>query len=91
MRQVLDFVGLLEAVPFDPARSPWDVTLVEGLEHGAALYLRAHHALTDGVGAIRLLGLLLDEPQCPAGHPAALLPSSRSSPHRRLSPASEAG
>jgi diacylglycerol O-acyltransferase / wax synthase len=70
MRQVLDFVGLLEAVPFDPARSPWDVTLVEGLEHGrAALYLRAHHALTDGVGAIRLLGLLLDEPQWPRRAP----------------------
>ena len=48
-RQVLDLVGLLEAIPFDPQRSPWDVTLIEGLEGGrAALYLRSHHALTDG-------------------------------------------
>ena len=66
MRQVLDLVGLLEAIPFDPERSPWDLSLIEGLEHGrAALYLRAHHVLTDGVGGIRLLGLLLDEPQWP--------------------------
>ena len=66
MRQVLDLVGLLESIPFDPERSPWDVTLIEGLENGrAALYLRAHHVLTDGVGGIRLLGLLLDEPEWP--------------------------
>ena len=66
MRQVLDLVGLLESIPFDPERSPWDVTLIEGLEDGrAALYLRAHHVLTDGVGGIRLLGLLLDEPTWP--------------------------
>ena len=57
MRQLLDLVGLLESLPFDPDCSPWDVTLIEGLEEGrAALYLRAHHVLTDGVGGIRLLG-----------------------------------
>ena len=51
MREVLDLVGLLESVPFDPERSPWDVTLIDGLEDGkAAIYLRAHHVLTDGVG-----------------------------------------
>ena len=65
-RQVLDLVGLLEAIPFDPQRSPWDVTLIEGLEGGrAALYLRSHHALTDGVAGLRLVGLLLDEPSWP--------------------------
>ncbi|HEY5876867.1 MAG TPA: wax ester/triacylglycerol synthase domain-containing protein, partial [Ilumatobacteraceae bacterium] len=66
LRQVLDLVGLLESIPFDPDRSPWDLTLIEGLENGrAALYLRAHHVLTDGVGGIRLLGLLLDEAEWP--------------------------
>jgi WS/DGAT/MGAT family acyltransferase len=70
-RQVLDLVGLLEAVPFDPLRSPWDLTLIEGLEGGrAALYLRAHHVLTDGVAGLRLLGLLLDEPSWPRTVPA---------------------
>jgi diacylglycerol O-acyltransferase / wax synthase len=65
-RQLLDLAGLLESVPFDPDCSPWDLTLIEGLDDGrAALYLRAHHVLTDGVGGIRLLGLLLDEPKWP--------------------------
>ena len=69
-RQVLDLVGLLEALPFDPQHSPWDVTLIEGLEGGrAALYLRAHHVLTDGVAGLRLLGLLLDEPAWPKVEP----------------------
>lgn len=65
-RQVLDLVALLETVPFDPLSSPWDVTLVDGLaDGGAALYVRAHHVLTDGVAGLRLLGLLLDEPGWP--------------------------
>jgi diacylglycerol O-acyltransferase len=66
LRQVLDLIGLLESIPFDPERSPWDVTLIDGLEDGrAALYLRAHHALTDGLGGVRLAGLLFDEHEWP--------------------------
>ena len=77
MRQLLDLVGLLEAVPFDPERPPWDVTLIEGLENGrAALFFRAHHVVTDGIGGIRLAGALLDEPGWPAG-------ASRRGPARR--------
>ena len=29
LRQVLDTVGLLESIPFDPERPPWDLTLIE--------------------------------------------------------------
>ena len=79
MREVLDLVGLLESVPFDPERSPWDVTLIDGLEDGkAAIFLRAHHVLTDGIGGIRLVGLLLDEsawPKDPLTPPAPRPPS----------------
>ena len=60
-RQVLDLVALVEASPFEPVRSPWDLTVMDGLEHGrAALYLRADHVLTDGVGGTGLVKLLLD-------------------------------
>jgi diacylglycerol O-acyltransferase / wax synthase len=66
LRQVLDLIGLLESIPFDPERSPWDVTLIEGLDEGrAALYLRAHHALTDGLGGVGLVGQLFDEHEWP--------------------------
>lgn len=61
-QQLLDLLELVEAAPFDPDRSPWDVTLVEGLEGGkAALYLRAHHVLSDGMGGVSLTALLFDE------------------------------
>jgi WS/DGAT/MGAT family acyltransferase len=61
VRQLLDLVGLLEPVPFDPGRAPWDGTLIEGLEGGrAALYLRAHHVVSDGLTGLRLATRLFD-------------------------------
>ncbi len=61
-RQLLDYVALVESIPFDPDRSPWDVTLIDGMEgQRGALYLRAHHVLTDGIGAMWLIDLLLDD------------------------------
>jgi diacylglycerol O-acyltransferase len=61
LRQVLDLVTLLEAAPFDPDHSPWDLTLLQPLENGrAAVYVRAHHVLTDGVGGVRMLEVLFD-------------------------------
>ena len=62
LRQVLDLVALVDRSPFDPELSPWDATLIEGLADGrVALYLRAHHCLTDGVNGVSLVRLLLDE------------------------------
>ena len=61
LRQVLDLVGLVDATQFETSRSPWDLTVIEGLDGGrAALYLRADHVLTDGVGGVELMKLLLD-------------------------------
>lgn len=61
LRQVLDLVGWIESIPFDPDRAPWDATLIEGLPGGrAALYLRAHHVVTDGLAGLRLAGRFLD-------------------------------
>ena len=63
LRQVLDLVGLVDATQFETVRSPWDVTVIEGLDGGrAALYLRADHVLTDGVGGVELMQMLLDGP-----------------------------
>jgi WS/DGAT/MGAT family acyltransferase len=46
---------------FDPARPPWMLTIVDGLDRGrAALVLRFHHAITDGVGGIEIADLLFD-------------------------------
>jgi diacylglycerol O-acyltransferase / wax synthase len=62
LRQVLELVTLLELAPFDANMSPWDITVIEGLEGGrAAVYLRAHHCLTDGLHGVSLVRLFLDE------------------------------
>ncbi len=52
---------------FDKDRPLWVFTLVEGLRGGeTAFVVKLHHALTDGVGGMRLLGVLFDlEPQPP--------------------------
>jgi diacylglycerol O-acyltransferase len=46
----------------DRARSPWHVTLVEGVGTAgeAALVVRLHHVLADGVGAVGLAAVLFD-------------------------------
>ena len=78
-RQVLDLVALLEPSPFDPSMSPWDVTIIEGLEGGrAALYLRAHHSLTDGSHGVSIVRLFLDERTPAARHWFTLNRRSRS-------------
>ncbi|WP_300008459.1 HAD-IB family hydrolase [Pseudonocardia sp.] len=58
-RQLLDAVAEFAAAPLDRTRPLWAALLVEGLEDGTAGYaVKVHHAVTDGVGAVRLMGLL---------------------------------
>ncbi|HUJ64053.1 MAG TPA: wax ester/triacylglycerol synthase domain-containing protein, partial [Acidimicrobiales bacterium] len=46
---------------FDKNRPLWEMVVVEGLESdGAALILKVHHSVTDGVGGVELLLTLLD-------------------------------
>lgn len=46
---------------FDPARPPWTLTIVDGLDGDqAAMILRFHHAISDGVGGIEIAHLLFD-------------------------------
>ena len=46
---------------FDRARPLWEVVVVEGLEDGrAALILKLHHSITDGVGGVKIAMNLFD-------------------------------
>ena len=46
---------------FDRDRPLWELTLVEGIRGGkAALILKIHHSLSDGVGGMQMLTLLCD-------------------------------
>lgn len=58
---VLEMARRAEMSDFDRARPLWEVTLVDGLENGeAALLVKLHHALTDGVGGVEIAMILFD-------------------------------
>jgi diacylglycerol O-acyltransferase len=67
MRELLDLAATLSSAPLDRSRPLWEFTLVEGLDGGrAALIQKVHHAVTDGVGGLRLSLSLVDfEPDAP--------------------------
>ena len=60
-RRLLDFLAPIAQSSFDRARPLWEFTLVEGLEgHRAALAMKVHHSVTDGIGGIDLLTEIVD-------------------------------
>jgi len=68
-RAVVDFARGEAMTAFDPARPLWQFTLVEHVDgHRAALVMKLHHSLTDGLGGMQLAMLLFDREQDRAGH-----------------------
>lgn len=58
---VLEYARSEAMTGFDPTRPLWQVTLVEGLEGDrAALIMKVHHSLTDGVGGVQLAMLVFE-------------------------------
>lgn len=64
---VLEMARRAQMSDFDRARPLWEATLVDGLQNGeAALLVKLHHALTDGVGGVEIAMILFDlERQAP--------------------------
>jgi len=51
---------------FDRDRPLWELTLVDGIEDGeAALIVKFHHSLSDGVGGMRMLAIIADAQRDP--------------------------
>lgn len=49
-------VSWLHSTPLDMSEPPWELHVIEGLEDGRfAVYVKLHHSLMDGVGAVRLV------------------------------------
>jgi diacylglycerol O-acyltransferase len=64
---VLDLARTAAMAGFDRSRPLWEYTLVEGLEGGrAAMVMKVHHSMTDGVGGMKLLLMLFDFEREPA-------------------------
>ncbi|HMS47045.1 MAG: wax ester/triacylglycerol synthase domain-containing protein [Candidatus Microthrix subdominans] len=59
--EVLSFASTSGMTAFDVARPLWEFTLVEDLTDGrAALVMKVHHSLTDGIGGIQLAQHVVD-------------------------------
>ncbi len=54
-RELGVLVSRLHSTPLDMSRPPWEFHVIEGLDDGRlAVYVKLHHSLVDGVGAVRL-------------------------------------
>lgn len=61
MRDLLDVAEPLAMQSFDRARPLWEFVVVDGLEGDkSAVIMKIHHAITDGVGGVKLMMSLLD-------------------------------
>jgi diacylglycerol O-acyltransferase / wax synthase len=68
LRDVLDVAQPIAMQGFDRARPLWELAVVEGLEDGrAAIVLKLHHSITDGVGAVKIGMVLFDLEREPSG------------------------
>lgn len=59
--EVIEFARTAGMAAFDHDRPLWEFTVLEGLADGrAALVMKVHHALTDGIGGIQLAADVID-------------------------------
>lgn len=72
--RILDLLALssrLHSTLLDRHRPLWEMHLIEGLADGRyASYLKVHHSLVDGVGALRLLSCMMSPDPGERGMPA---------------------
>lgn len=76
LRELWTLVSWLHAIPLDRDRPLWEMHLIEGLADGRyAVYIKVHHALTDGVSAMGMLRAALSPDPARRGQPALWEPA----------------
>ena len=71
VRELLELAGQMHSTRLAWERPLWEATVIEGLRDGrVALYTKTHHALVDGVSAMRLLQSVLSTDETRTGMPA---------------------
>jgi WS/DGAT/MGAT family acyltransferase len=81
-RAMLDLAAEILCEPFDRSRPLWDFVVIEGLADGrAAMLQRLHHAVTDGIGGLRISEQFVDLER-DAPEPPPLLPDGTEGPRR---------
>lgn len=67
--QLEEFVGRIQSRPLDRSHPLWEMYIVEGLaQHRFAIVTKTHQALVDGINALDLGHLILDESPEPEPH-----------------------
>ncbi len=82
IRELLALVSQLHAASLDRARPLWEFYLIDGVEGGRfAIYSKIHHALVDGVAAMRLIQrALADNPDEQDRPPPWAIPTPKKEP-----------
>ena len=71
MRELLELCSRLHSTRLAWERPLWEATVIEGLRDGrVAMYTKTHHALVDGVSAMRLVASVLSTDPDQRGMPA---------------------
>ncbi len=71
IRELFQLVSQFHASLLDRHRPLWEVTFIEGLDDGrAAMYFKSHHAMLDGVAAMRQLTAAFTSDPTRTGMPA---------------------
>jgi diacylglycerol O-acyltransferase len=84
VRELLSLVSRLHGTLMDRTRPLWECNVIEGLADGrVALYVKIHHAMMDGVAAMRLLQRTLS-PDPKAEEPPLWARVRPPRPHREL-------
>jgi WS/DGAT/MGAT family acyltransferase len=62
LRELLDLAEPIAMQAFDKDRPLWEFYLVDGLEEGrAGVILKLHHAVSDGVGLVKMTGSMIEK------------------------------
>ena len=81
LRDVLDFAAPLVMAGFDRARPLWELYVLEGMaEARAALVLKLHHSLSDGVGLVRMTEAMVERKREPGRDLGPLPPLAETTP-----------
>ncbi|MCE5289169.1 MAG: wax ester/triacylglycerol synthase family O-acyltransferase [Nocardiaceae bacterium] len=81
IRELLEMTSRWHSSLLDRHRPLWELHIVEGLEDGRmALYWKVHHALVDGVSALKLMQSALTEDPSERGLPPVFAPRPRRQP-----------
>jgi WS/DGAT/MGAT family acyltransferase len=73
----------MASTPFDRTRPLWECRYLGGRSGSAALVLKIHHSLTDGVGGIALLDAILDQRRNAPDRDLTRFPTPRPGPPHR--------